>query len=160
MGSLGSFGTPDTGAAEEKTFDYFDVTLRVDPDIVDADMIDWVEEMGELDESDPRAGTAVKDLMRRVVLADDFDLFWSTAKRHKQSIDQRMTVIAQVVAAISKHPTSRPSDSSGGPERTVLSSPADFALAAQRRLERDGRPDLAVAALRHREYRERLAALG
>lgn len=157
MGSLGSFGHA-AAPADEQTFDYFDVTLRVDPDVTDADMLDWLEDVGQLDENDPKAQVAVKDMMRRVVAGDDFDLFWRTAKAHKQSIEQRMEVIAQVVAALSGHPTSRPSDSSGGPARTVPSSPADFALAAQRRLESAGRPDLAVAPMRFRQAQQRVSA--
>lgn len=150
MASLGSFGEETTDPVEVDTITYFDTELRINPELTDADMFDFMEMAGDLDEQDPRAALALKNLMRQV-FADDFDRFWSLAKQHRQSVDQRMTVVMKVIEAVSARPTGRSTDSAGGPKTTAATSMVDFAAAAQRKLEEAGRPDLAVAALRFKQ---------
>lgn len=157
MGSLGSFGDPTPQPVEEQTFDYFGADLRVNPELTDADMLDFLEESGSLDEGDPKAALALKNFMRRVFL-EDFDRFWTLARQHRQSIDQRMAAAMQIIEALADHPTGRSAGSSGGPPQTGVTLPVDFALAVQRKLEAQGRPDLAVAPLRVREAQARSAS--
>lgn len=154
MGKLGTFGEVATEIHEADTFDYFGEELRVHPLLTDAELVDWLDEASKTDETDPRAGAMVKDFMRAVVHPDDFEQFWALGKQHRQSIEDRLRVANALMEAVVGRPTERRSDSPSGRGTTRGSSPADFALAAQRKLEADGRADLAVAALQHREYAE------
>lgn len=55
-------------------------------------------------------------------------------------------VVQKVMATLSERPTSRPSDSSAGPQRTAPTSAEDSSsLEVVRRLKSQGRPDLAMA---------------
>lgn len=157
MARLGSFGDASQPVPEPDTYLYFGAELRINPQFTDADMFDFVETSGDLKEEDPAAVKALKDLMRNIFLPEDFDTFWALAKQHGQNIDQRLAVALNIIEALAGRPTGRSSGSSGGPPNTAVISMADYALAAQRRLEEEGRPDLAVAALRFRQAQQRAA---
>lgn len=58
-------------------------------------------------------------------------------------------VIQRVMTILSQRPTSRPSDSSGGPQATApISAEDSSSLEVVRRLKSKGRPDLAMAVYR------------
>jgi hypothetical protein len=140
------------------TFDYFGEELRVSPDLTDADLLDFLEVQADLKADDPKAGPIVKSFLRTVVHVDDFDRFWALAKQHRQSVDERSeTAFKLIEAAVNGTPTEQSSDSSAGLQSTDSSSTADLSstdatsLRVQRRLEQQGRADLAVAVLQRRE---------
>lgn len=143
---------PTSHTSEEiDTIDYFGSDIRINPGFTDADLIDFLEEVDAVDEDDPKAGALTKNFLRQAVHPDDFEHFWALGKQHRQSMEDRMAVAYAVLEVVTGRPTEQPSGSPAGPALTAASSTADFALAAQRKLEADGRADLAVAALRHRE---------
>ena len=58
-------------------------------------------------------------------------------------------VVKRVMAILTERPTSRPSDSSAGPQQTApISADDSSSLEVVRRLKSQGRPDLAMAVLR------------
>jgi len=79
---------------------------------------------------------------------------WDEFEAHatKQRADdaaELFGVVQKVMSILSERPTSRPSDSSAGPQQTAPTSAEDSsALEVVRDLKSQGRPDLAMAVLR------------
>jgi hypothetical protein len=160
MAHLGDFGT-EKPAEPDDTFGYFGATLRLNPELVDADLLDFLEAGQALDETDPKAAVMVKDFLRNCVHPEDFDQFWATGKKHRQSIEDRMKLADKLISSAADRPTGQPSVSSPGLDTTAPKSEDDFSWRVQRRLEAEGRPDLAVAVVRKREAEQaRLAGTG
>ena len=133
------------------TFDYFGEDLRVSPDLTDADLLDFLEMQSDLPADDPKAGPIVKSFLRTVIHPDDFDRFWTLAKKHRQSVEERSSTAFKLIEAAVGTPTVQSSDLSDGLQRIAANSTDDSSLRAQRRLEEKGRADLAVAVLQRRE---------
>jgi hypothetical protein len=147
VASLGSFGKRKDRS--ERTFGFFDLTVRVNPTFGQLDLVDFMESARAVEQDDPSAMALVKDVLRAAVHPDDFDAFWRVAKTEQQDVEDLMAVLHAIVEALAERPTSQPSDSSAGlPTTAPRSSGGSDALAAKRRLEEQGRPDLAVAVLR------------
>lgn len=163
MGSVGTFGT-ERPQAEDLTFGYFGAEYRVHPDAGELALVDFLdlaaaieiaadgtptpEQLGE----GARQVKAIVDALRELVHPDDFAAFWKAAKAHRQTIEDLTEVAMGLAAAAADRPTERPSDSSDGPQRTEPSSTADSSsqdkrLSVARRLEEQGRPDLALVVL-------------
>lgn len=142
MSSLGSFGTPRE--AEDVTFEWFDKTIRVNPSFGELDLADFMEMAGGVDETHvSEAMTLLKGSMRAVVHEDDFDEFWTIAKRERQDADDVMKVYLAVVEMVTDRPTERASDSSDGPQPTATSSEDDSSSRVIARLVDEGRPSIA-----------------
>lgn len=133
------------------SFDYFGAELRVSPDLTDADLLDFLEMQSDLAADDPKAGPIVKSFLRTVIHPDDFDQFWSLAKQHRQSVEERSATAFKLIEAAVGTPTERSSDSLDGPQKTAVNSTDDSSLRVQHRLEEKGRADLAVAVYQRRE---------
>lgn len=133
------------------TFDYFGTELRANPALTDADLLDFMETNGDLEENDPKAAAITKSFIREAIHPDDFDTFWSLAKQHRQSTAERVEAVYKLIEAAVGTPTEQSSDSSGGLQSTASNSTGDSSLRAQHRLENKGRADLAVAVLQRRE---------
>lgn len=88
----------------------------------------------------------------RRVIEREFDRFLDIATAARWDDEEIMGVVGAVMEALSNRPTGRPTAASGGPSSTPPSFEDASSLRAQRRLEESGRPDLAVAVLRHRQY--------
>lgn len=100
-------------------------------------------------DSDLLSGAAsVFEFLRAVIHADDWDRFRDTAKKNKATVaDDLMPIVVQAFTQQTGRPTSRPSVSTGGPKRTRRKSeygqPGSSSKVI-RRLEKKGRPDLAL----------------
>lgn len=149
---LGSFGTPKE--PNDVTFEYFGVTLRLNPDVTDVAMIELFAGFGDVDEQgqpvgDSRTTREVLDQIRAVgetlIHPDDVDAFWKATRANRQDMSDLVQLSGQLMAAMTDRPTLLPSDSSGGQSNTDTSSTDVSYLPALRELE--GRPDLAVAVL-------------
>lgn len=156
MGSLGRFGVDRP--ANESTFDYFEATLRVHPDLSEIAIVDLFDLMGgvaDLDENDPKAASVAIDAIRKVgeVLVHPGDVaeFWRLTRAHRQTMEDVAGLAMALLSALTERPTRRPSDSSAGPQPTGTTSGDGSALPALRLLE--GRPDLQVAVLQASEAR-------
>lgn len=88
----------------------------------------------------------------RRVVADEYDRYMGLAARWRLDSEEILEVVGLAFAAATGRPTGRPSVSSDGPKTTEVSSEDASSLRAQRRLEQDGRADLAVAVKHRREY--------
>lgn len=144
MAHLGDFTSADVPADEEHTFAWFSETVRAHPELSDTSYVDFIDEYGSLEATDPKAAVAVKAFMRAVIHPGDFDLFWSTGKKHRVKQEQFAEVANSLIEAITKRPTERPNDSSVGQSRTAMSSTGDSYSRVIKELETEGRPDLAL----------------
>jgi hypothetical protein len=89
----------------------------------------------------------------QVVTFGGWDEFEAHATRQRtDDASELFGVVQRVIAILSERPTSRPSDSSAGPQQTAPTSAADSSsLEVVRRLKSQGRPDLGMAVLRQAE---------
>ena len=100
---------------------------------------------------------ALYDLCSAVIAAEDWDRFMDVAVREEADDKTLMLLVRKVLTGQTDRPTSRPSDSSDGPESTEQSSvpdsssPAELHLRVIRRLEEEGRPDKALMVQMARE---------
>jgi hypothetical protein len=86
----------------------------------------------------------------QVTVYGGWDEFEAHATRERaDDAAELFGVIQRVMTILSQRPTSRPSDSSAGPQQTAPISAADSSsLEVVRRLKSQGRPDLAMAVYR------------
>ncbi len=83
-------------------------------------------------------------MVEQMVRPEDKDRFEDVCDRERPTDEELMAFIADVMAAVSRRPTSRPSDSSAGPTSTPQNSADDSSSRVITRLEQQGRPDLAL----------------
>ena len=127
MTSIGRFGTQH--AKIEQTFEFFDLTVRVNPSCSQAAMVEFLAEAGEVEQADEvRGSRLIMAFMREIVHPDDFDAFWTKAKLERQDPETDLMPIAHaVMEAISDFPTGPPSGSVGGStptgQRFVVDAP-------------------------------------
>lgn len=147
---LGRLGTPRP--QREDTFDYFTLEgVRVNPDLTDLLMVDFLVRAQNIDEQDvPAALGATRDFFGSLVHPDDFDQFWQEAVKQRQGVTDLMTTAYDLVEAMSARPTKRRSASSGGRHKTVPKSKPDSSSRVIRQLEKQGRPDLALVVTQAR----------
>jgi hypothetical protein len=97
------------------------------------------EEYGDL----PPEATA------QTVMYGGWNEFEAHATVQRAGDNDLMNVMQDVMRILTERPTSRPSDSSAGPQRTApISAEDSSSLEVVRRLKSQGRPDLAMAVLR------------
>lgn len=110
------------------------------------EMMEFAAAATEGADSDLLSGAAsVYGFLKAVVVPADWERFRAAAKKNKATVDRDLMPI--VVAAFTQQterPTSRPSDSSDGPKKTGRKSAAGSSSKVIKRLEREGRPDLAL----------------
>lgn len=122
--SLGDLSGPDERGPLVASFTYFGETIRVNPDMTEVDMIDFLDDAENVKKDDPKSMLMVKEAARSHVHPEDFERFWALRKKHRQGVEQLMGTVWQIVGAVSGRPTGRPSGSSDGPPETSPSSPA------------------------------------
>lgn len=162
MVSLGRFGTVKADeVVSETTFDYFDTTIALSPlAFNELEYVDLMEQVGSLDENDPRSLTLIKDLLRMLLARDEgpyagqgFETFWALAKQNRQGVEDLMAVYTALMEAQTARPTQKPSDSSAGQPPTAASSQVVSSSAEAA----PGRPDLQVMRDSAAEDRRRVA---
>jgi hypothetical protein len=160
--SLGRFGR--TYERIELDFDFFEATIRVNPSCSKAAVVEFLAEAGTVDQADEvRGAQLTMQLLREVIHPDDFERFWTIAKRERQDPEVDLMPIAQqVIEATSDFPTGQSSASGGGPVPTVQRFEVDLPsqdvpgldpLTLQGLRITQNRPDLQVAVLRAGESR-------
>jgi hypothetical protein len=157
MVSLGSFGVVRAAVADPDpaTFDWFGQPVRVTPfEVNQIELVDLMETIQHVDETDPRAVSIVKDLLRQVLHVDDFDQFWSIARTQRQEIEDLMGLYEVLLQEIAARPTRQSSDSAPGRLATSASSPDVSYLPAPA-----GRPDIQLIHDDNQATRARMAAL-
>ena len=108
---------------------------------------------------------ALYDLCSAVIDAEDWDRFMDVAVREKADDKTLMLLVRKVITGQTDRPTSRPSDSSGGPQSTEPSSEDDSSsqeepahLRVVRHWEGKGRPDTALMVLMAQEAKAKTSA--
>lgn len=135
LGSLGTSREPDA-----LTFDYFDETpIAASPSLTDLDYLDFMEEAENVAVTTAKGRRFVKDLARLCIAPEDFDRFWSLAKKHRQSQTDVFDTLMQVVEAATARPTGQPSESSDGQQPTARRSAGGSSSVTE---QLAGRPDL------------------
>jgi hypothetical protein len=152
VASLGSFGKPKA-AAPERSFEFFEATVRVDPGFGELDFADLMAKARTVDTEGPSGMGLLVDIVRNMVHEGDFEQFWKIARRERQTVTDLMEIVYAVVEAVAERPTEQPSDSSAGLQSAGPSSTADSSSQVIRRLEQSGRPDLALMVTQAQEAR-------
>lgn len=110
-------------------------------------------------EADDMEGlVAIYDLLKSVIADDEWERFQTFATDIRATGDDLMEAVADAIQLISSRPSSRPSDSSDGPSTTSPSSPEDSGSRVIRRLEREGRPSIALMVRQAQEHGSRASA--
>jgi hypothetical protein len=122
--NLGDLSGPDERGPISADFTYFGERIRVNPEVTEVDMIDFLDDAEHVDKNDPKSMLMVKDAARNHVHPEDFARFWELRKKNRQGVEQLMGTIWQIVGGITGRPTGRPSDSSDGPPATRPNSAA------------------------------------
>lgn len=188
MARLGTFGGPAPRDLEVNDFVYFGQVIRLQPGASDLAYVDFMErasslampegleelqvEAAEDGQVDPGkvaelataagdAAGAIKGLLRELIHEEDFDLFWRTARRSGQRIEDLMGFAWELLGAVAERDPTRPRSGSsstrskpGRGGKRNAGSKAGRTGRVIRRLEEAGRPDLAVAVLSAREARD------
>lgn len=143
---LGDFGTPR--AALDNTFGWLGRTFRVHPDLTDLNLLAFLDQAGEIDESDEKgAMTLVTGQLRGLVHPDDWAEFLAHSIAERQHYLDLMVLMKGLIEAVSDRPTKRLSGSQPGRRKTKGKSKAPSSSRVIRRLESAGRPDLALAVV-------------
>jgi hypothetical protein len=87
---------------------------------------------------------AMYDLLEQCIEPSEWVRFQAHADRVRADGEKLMAVVSDVFQALADRPTGRPSASSGGPKNTKPRSVAGSSSKVIKRLEREGRPDLAL----------------
>lgn len=149
MAKLGSFGVEHD--LEENTFDWFGQEMRVNDLAGEQSYIDFLEAVGDLDARDTSAALAVKQFMREIVHADDFEDFWRIGREKRQDTSDLFKIAQKIIEAVTGNPTEQSSDSSPGLSGTAPSSTAASYSQIRQELEGGGRPDLSLVYLQAEE---------
>lgn len=159
-----------TEEAEPDTFAWFGQEYRTNPEFSELDFLDFTEVATNMNELDPRALVAVKDLLVSQIHPDDFDAFWKQTRSLRLPFGDRLTKLMlltqALTAAATGRPTVEPSGSSSGQPGTVgsskdgSSSPGSPAsVTSDPKVSRvladigSGRPDLGQVVLQAHERR-------
>jgi hypothetical protein len=107
------------------SFKYFGEEYRVNPDLSELDVIDFLEGADLIEENDPQSIVMMKSFVRRNLHPDDFEDFWETVREHRQTIQEVMALMWKLIEGVSGNPTGQPSGSSAGRPVTTVSLPDD-----------------------------------
>lgn len=141
--NLGPLGVePQAAEDDPTTFNWFGTQIRAISQFNELELVDLMERADSIDVDDIKAAVAVKDMLRLIVNAEDFDTFWTIAKAKNQKLDDLMRVFQVLMEATSGRPTQQPSDSSVGRQATQPSLPGGSSSPAS--VGRPGRPDLVI----------------
>jgi len=122
-------------------------------DVSDLLLIDFLMRAQTIDEKDMvAAANATQEMFRQIVAETDFERWWSTALRNRQGVEDLLYLLNTLVEGVTGYPTQRRPDSSPGRRGTGRKSRGGSSspgMSVVRRLERQGRGDLALGVLEH-----------
>jgi hypothetical protein len=141
--------------------EFFGQSFRMNPgEEYEWEMMEFASAAQGGADSDLLSGAAtVHAFLRAVVHADDWARFREVAKKNKAQVKRDlMPVVVRAFTQTTERPTSRSSDSSGGPKSTKAKSAGDSSSKVIKRLEKRGRPDLALMVMEADEVRSARSA--
>jgi len=102
---------------------------------------------------------AVMDLLKAAIVAADWPRFRQAARENRAQVERDlMPIVVQVFTQQAERPTRQPSGSSGGHKKTKRKSEGGSSSRVVRRLEKEGRPDLALMVTMAEEGRSAVSA--
>lgn len=101
---------------------------------------------------------AMYDLLEQCIEPADWVKFQAHADKVRATGDDLMAVVGEVFEILAERPTARPSASSGGPKSTKRKSVPGSSSKVIKRLEKSGRPDLALMVTMADEVRSARSA--
>lgn len=138
----------------DDTFRWFGTQVRVGPRVSNLLVLDFLKKAEGIPASDREAGmNATVDFLKNIVHEGDWDTFWETSIENGQDFEDLMVLIQTLTGKATGRPTQRRSASSAGRRSTGAKSKGGSSLRVIRDLEREGRPDKALAVLRAQEAR-------
>lgn len=152
MGRRSPCGVPGPAVAEQVTFcgEQFDIADRIG--LMPLMRFAKVAQDG-VDSTELAGLVAMYDLLEQCVAPHEWARFQATADQHRADSETLMGVVTTVIELLSARPTSRPSDSSDGPQRTAPNSTGDSYSRVIAREEAAGRPDRALMVVQAKEAR-------
>lgn len=140
--SLGELGKPREPV--DMDFLWFGETIRVAPTAGDRELLDFLERAAQIDASDEVSSMViVKQFLLSQVHGEDWARFMQVSKENNQQFVDFLQLAKDIVTAVSKFPTGRPSDSVDGPPTTNGKSPDAYSSAVRAAAAQlKGRPDL------------------
>lgn len=127
---LGEIGGGNVREPVTASFRYFGEEYRVNPDLSELDVIDFLEGADLIEENDPQSIVMMKSFVRRNLHPDDFEDFWETVRERRQTIQEVMSLMWKLIEGVSGNPTGQPSGSSAGRPVTTVSLPDDASAQA------------------------------
>jgi len=94
---------------------------------------------------------AMHNLLEECIGEAEWPRFKALARENRSTDVDLFAVVTAVFEAHAERPTTRPSDSSGGPESTSPRSAGDVFSRSKQALEEKARPDLAVVVMQAQE---------
>lgn len=154
---LGTFG--EERAAHDAAFTFVGERFRVHPDLTDLTLFDFMERAQGIDvdenNPDPETEKEAMDLvlgqLTGLVHPEDWRRFLAHSISKRQQYVDLMVLMKGLVEALGKDRTSRRSDSRGGRKRDREKSKRSSSGRVIRRLEQQGRPDLAAVVAMARD---------
>jgi hypothetical protein len=104
-----------------------------------------------LDSLDMEALAVLFDLLEQCIAPEEWVRFQDHADEQRADGDDLLKVVTDTFEVLSARPTRRPSNSSDGPATTAARSTASDFAGVIERMERKGRPDLAVMVTQAQE---------
>lgn len=139
---LGELGTP--GEPVDMAFHWHGVEIRVNPEYSDLTFIEFLDQASRIDAGDDTASMrATLEFLRNQIHPEDWARFMELNRANHQQFRDLFKLAGNIVAAVARFPTGRPSDSSDGPPSTGQKSRAGSSSAVARAMaDSKGRPDL------------------
>lgn len=134
-------------APDLSDFEFFGETFHMRPSAdYEWEMMEFAAAAKGGADSDLLSGAAsVFEFLRAIVVEDEWDRFRATAKANRATVDDNlMPLVVMAFTQRTRRPTVRPSDSSDGPKSTKRKSGGGSSSRVVKRLEKKGRPDLAL----------------
>lgn len=158
---IGAFGEEEPAAPERNPEDYgivtyfgTDIRVIIDPLDLELTLQEFIDAAAQLDvdEDDPEVIGVIRKFARAIIHPDDFTKWWRVVRVKRQDMFGQMAFCKYVIETMTERPTGLPSGSSDGRQQTPGSAEPASSSPAMRRLEEQGRPDLASVILARREY--------
>lgn len=131
---------------EGEVVDFFGERIHLaEPEDCEFALLEFAEAAGELDTETLAGAAAILRALRASVREDDVERFVALARKNRAQVERDLLpIIVALFERRAARPTRRPSGSSDGPRLASGNSAAGSSSPVIARLERQGRPDLAL----------------
>lgn len=131
---------------------FYGETFTVVENVGDFAFMEFAEAAERVDTESLAGLAAIMRLLKAAVVPEDWARFQATARKNRASVEVCMELVMTLFEEETDRPTGRPSVSSDGP-RTIEPKSEAGSSSVVTRLAGQGRPDLALIAIRAQEAR-------